>query len=462
MTDSPLKQAWLNLTPTALSLEIETNWLIPCVLPIFGFSRGNGEIIQHYKTGVGGHLADIAVRQTTPTDRFSHTKQNPFFIIEVKNRGYNLDPNSRPYRNAVEQLRGYLHPNSVNCSSAKWGILTNADYIQLFRRHGRVFYPFTTNIQLTSDNVDQVIDLLKSYINNTQKALTIALYNNKGGVGKTTTAINLAAILSLPVKNEGFGKKVLVVDFDPNQKDLTDLLEVKPGALTLCDYLTSPKGKNIQNVISCYQLKLPNGKIFKSFDVIPADDQLLKKLASSVPQPGNLRKTLKPILNQYDYIIIDAPPGDYYFTQEAILASDVILMPSKHNGLASFKNAAVAITKIFPKLGEARRDPKLGEPELANPTALPIFFNGEQTTDASKKQAESAIRQIIDTVEEEDKTNLESFFFPKKTPFVEDLSIFELRSSAYISASSFYQRPAVFTSTIARKYYRSLVEEYFL
>ena len=132
-----------------------------------------------------------------------------------------------------------------------------------------------------SNNIDQIIDLLKSYINNPQKALTIALYNNKGGVGKTTTAINLAAILSLPITNEGFGKKVLVVDFDPNQKDLTDLLEVKPGALTLCDYLTKPKGKNIQNVISSYQLKLPIGKIFKSFDVIPADDQFLKSSAST-------------------------------------------------------------------------------------------------------------------------------------------------------------------------------------
>ena len=458
MTNSPLKQAWLDLAPAAHTLEIE-NWLMTHVLPIFGFSIGNGEIIQSYNTGWGGLLADIAVRQTTPTDRFSHTKQNPFFIIEVKNRGYNLDPNSRPYRNAVEQLRGYLHPNSVNCSSAKWGILTNADYIQLFRRHGRVFYPFTTNIQLTSNNIDQIIDLLKSYINNPQKALTIALYNNKGGVGKTTTAINLAAILSLPITNEGFGKKVLVVDFDPNQKDLTDLLEVKPGALTLCDYLTKPKGKNIQNVISSYQLKLPTGKIFKSFDVIPADDQFLKSSASTLPQPGNLRKILKLLLNQYDYIIIDAPPGDNYFTKEAILASDVILMPSKHNGLASFKNAAIAIQQIFPQLGSQRRAFEL---ELADPFPLPIFFNGEQITDAAKKQAHEAISQIIKNSPSSNQPNLIRFFFPKFTPVAKDLSVFEIPNYAYIASSAFSSRPAVFTSKVARAHYTNLVKEYFL
>ena len=359
----------------------------------------------------------------------------------------------------MEQLRGYLHPNSVNCSSAKWGILTNADYIQLFRRHGRVFYSFTTNIQLTSNNIDQVIDLFKSYINNAQKALTIALYNNKGGVGKTTTAINLAAILSLPITNEGFGKKVLVVDFDPNQKDLTDLLEVKPGALTLCDYLTSPKGKNIQNVISSYQLKLPTGKIFKSFDVIPADDQFLKISASSLPQLGNLRKILKLLLNQYDYIIIDAPPGANYFTKEAILASDVILMPSKHNGLASFKNAAIAIQQIFPQLGSQRRAFEL---ELADPFPLPIFFNGEQITDAAKKQAHEAISQIIKNSPSSNQPNLIRFFFPKFTPVAKNLSVFEIPNYAYIASSAFSSRPAVFTSKVARAHYTNLVKEYFL
>jgi cellulose biosynthesis protein BcsQ len=406
-------------------------------------------------------MVDIAVRKSTTEDKFSHDKNNPSLIIEIKNRATNLDSNSNPYKNTVCQLKRYFLPQATNCHKTQWGIITNADNIQLFRHHGNVVYPFTTNIKLTADNIDEKIALIKQYIDNDYKALTIALYNNKGGVGKTTTAINLAGILSLPLP-EGFGKKVLVVDFDPNQKDLTDLLNVEQGKISFWDYLKDHKNNNIRDVISSYKVKLRSGKFHGVFDVIPADKQfitgsLMEKRERLIKD--KLRTILNPLLNEYDYIIIDAPPGDSHFNDEAIKASDVVLMPCKHNGLASLKNAARAVTQIFPKIGSNRR---IYSPELANPTPLPIFFNGEQITPTQKKQAQEMIAQIIEETNNLEKIDLCNFFFPKSIPGLDDKSIFELPSYAHIASSAFSQRPAVISSKVARGYYKQLVEEYFL
>jgi cellulose biosynthesis protein BcsQ len=462
--NSPLKQAWLNLPPDASQQHIESYWLIPQVLPILGFSLTENEVVQSYRTGLGGEAVDIAVRKSTTDDKFSHNHSDPSLIIEIKSRTTNLDSNSNAYKNTVAQLKRYFHPQAINCSKTKWGIITNADNIQLFRHHGKVVYPFTTNIKLTADNIDEKIALIKQYIDNDYKALIVALYNNKGGVGKTTTAINLAGILSLP-SPEGFKKKVLVVDFDPNQKDLTNLLNVEQGKTKFWDYLKNYKKKDmdIKNVISSYKVKLKSGKFHKVFDVIPADEQfveseLLERASRLIKD--RLRIILNPLLNEYDYIIIDAPPGDTHFTDEAIKASDVILMPCKHNGFASFKNAAVAVTQIFPTIGSNRR--KYGGPELADPTPLPIFFNGEHITQHAKKQAQEAITQIIEETNNLSKIDLHNFFFPKSIPGLDDKSIFEVPSYAHIASSAFSQRPAVISSRVARGYYKQLVEEYFL
>ncbi|MEB3191505.1 MAG: AAA family ATPase [Snowella sp.] len=458
MTNSSLQQAWLNLTSSADESEIAGHLVIPEILQILGFIYNQGEVVEEYKTGLGGQKVDIAAKKNTSNCKLLHTLTDASLIIELKNRTRNLNCGSQDYKSAVRQLKGYLHPQATHCSEVKWAILTNANHIQLFRRHGRVFYPFTTNITLTAGNIDDKINLIKKYIYNDYKALSVSLYNNKGGVGKTTTAINLAGILSLP-KPEGFDKKVLLVDFDPNQKDLTDLLNLQPGKIKFSDYLNQHKNKqiSIKNIISTYQLKLKSGKLHGFFDVIPADDGFLG--TSYVFQQGILKTILNSLLNDYDYIIIDAPPGDNYFTREAIIASDVILMPSKHNGLASFKNAAIAMKQIFPVLGGERR---AFYPELADPIPLPIFFNGEQITPAAKEQAQKAISQIIKEAKQQDRVDLLNFFFPKYTAAHKDLSIFEIPNNAYIASSAFIQRPAVFRSKVALGYYRQLVEEYFL
>jgi len=463
ISNSSLKEAWLSLSPNANEQEIARRLVIPEILSRLGYNDQNNEIAGEYKTGIGSQAVDIAAKKNSEDNIFTHNPTGASIIVELKSRNIDLSTDSKDYKSVVRQLKRYLHPDAIHCRQVKWGIVTNSNNIQLFRRHGRIVYPFTTNIALNENNIDDKINLIKQYIDSDVRALTIALYNNKGGVGKTTTVINLAGILSLPEKSNGYGKKVLVVDFDPNQKDLTDLLAVESSKVKLSDCLGKIKDKdfNVKNLISSYKLKLKNQKTYKFFDVISADEQFQVIEANELTSKkrGSLRLLLRQVSNEYDYIIIDAPPGDNYFTKEAIVASDVILMPSKHNSLSSFKNAAMAMRYMFPKLGSDRR---AFDSELADPTPLPIFFNGEQITNASKSLAQQAILTIIKTAKQEDKIDLMNFFFPKYTQIHRDLSIFEIPSYAYISSAAFSHRPAVFTSKVAQGYYRQLVEEYFI
>lgn len=456
MTEYNLKKTWLALSPEAIEGDILTQFIIPALLPSWNF-EGN-EFCIEYLTGKGGHKVDLAVRKNTTTDNFAHSKTNPFLIIELKKRMLDISTGSKDYQKAIVQLKRYLDSSATNCKTVRWAILTNTNYIQLFRRHGRVVYPYTENILLTPDNIDEKIALIKKYIDQPEKALSVALYNNKGGVGKTTTTINLAGILSLPAPF-GFNKKVLVVDFDPNQKDLSDLLDFKAPSLKLSQFFLDYKNQNIKDVISTYRLKA-NNKLF-GFDIIPADDQFLDMDRNTINSLGigTLRKSLSSLRNIYDYILIDSPPGNEFFNKDAIAASDVVLIPSKHNGIASFKNAASAITRIFPSIGEKRRT---YQAELGNPFPLPIFFNGEQISNAAKQQAQKAILDIIKQAKIEEKIDLTPFFFPKYTNAQKNLEIFELPNYAHIASASFSKRPAVFTSKKAREYYTDLVREYFI
>lgn len=459
MMESHLQQAWRSLSPDANEPEIATKLMMSAILQFLGFDRD--EICLNYSTGRGADTVDMAIRKNTEQDSFSHTKTNASLIIELKKRQLDLSPQGTPYKNAVKQIKRYLSPEAIHCSNVQWAILTNAERIQLFRRHGKVVYPFTRNIELNEENIEEKITLISNHINHISRALTVTIYNNKGGVGKTTTAINLAGILALPRQDPkgnilGFGKKVLLVDFDPNQKDVTDLLNISPGELSFSDFVKDhKKNLDLHRVIVPYHF---NNKSPSGFDVLPADHRFLTEDIGFLTK-GILKNILKKVKDKYDYILIDSPPGNNRFVEEALAAADVILMPAKHNGFASFKNAAMAMKTLFPALGENRRT---FEPDLADPHPLPIFFNGEQTTESSARIAKEKISEIIKQSKYEDKIDLLDFFFPKYTPASKNLDIFELPSYAHIASAAFSNRPAVLTSKVAREYYRGLVQEYFL
>jgi cellulose biosynthesis protein BcsQ len=433
-----LKSSLQNLPHNASEAIVSTNFA-PHLISYLGFSTI--EIIPQYNTG-GGGITDFATRRNLENDIFLHTKSNPFLLIELKGRDINLTENSPSYRATVNQLKRQLL--GTNCKAAQWGIITNSSHIQLFRKHGKTIFPATTCIALTPDNIDETIDLIKTKIDNTPSALTVTVYNNKGGVGKTTTTVNLAAILAF------LGKKVLVLDFDFNQRDLTSsLLNIKPKNGILEQALTD-KNIDLKSVICPYIFK--NTKLQITFDVVPADPLISGRPEDDLKQKMNistLHKKLDLARYEYDYIFIDASPNWRFISQLAVYAADVVLLPTKHNNSFSLNNAATAIKEFLPQMQKSKKD--------GTPIALPIFFNGEKITQPQLELAQKEIYQIL----KNDK-NLLPYFYPRCTKAIKNLHIHHLPEYAIIASAAFARVPAVYKNRSAHDYYKDLVKEYFL
>ncbi|MBT9139045.1 MAG: Sporulation initiation inhibitor protein Soj [Syntrophomonadaceae bacterium] len=440
---SPLRLALESLPERAGEPIVSTIFAFPKLTEALGFS--SEEVIPAYKTGTV--ITDFALRKNlSNSDIFLQTKTNPFLLIELKGRHINLKEGSPGYVATVKQLKKQLLDEKAK--SCQWGLIANADNIQLFRKHGKAIFPATLNIQTTPENIDEVVRQIRKKIENPSRALTVTIYNNRGGIGKTTTTLNLATTLS------ALGKKVLVIDLDFNQRDLTRTLGV--------DF---PKGLNQEVLASRDSLKpvvqtceYKRSKISICIDALPTEDRLADfnedKLGEKIPDRMFLHGQLEFARSEYDYIFIDASPGWRILTQCAMAASDVVLMPTRHNDINSLENAATAITRFLGKIQAIKGD---GTPE-----ALPIFFNGGRPTDPEQKRAHNAIARIIKTAKDQYSFNLLPYFFPRFTQANKDTHIYHVPNYATIAAASFDNMPAVLQSRPVFIYYKGLAEEYFL
>ena len=143
----------------------------------------------------------------------------------------------------------------------------------------------------------------------------IAITNQKGGVGKTTTSVNLSACLAY------LGKKVLLIDIDP-QGNATSGIGVNKGEIQGCIYDVLIDDEDVKNVIR--QSKI------ETLDIIPATISLAGaeiELVSTISREVRLKHALQNVKEQYDYILIDCPPSLGLLTINALTASDAVIIP---------------------------------------------------------------------------------------------------------------------------------------
>lgn len=143
----------------------------------------------------------------------------------------------------------------------------------------------------------------------------IAVANQKGGVGKTTTAVNLSACLAEA------GKKTLIIDADP-QGNTTQGLGIDKSSLEETTYDILLQNKKMYDIIG--------ENVYPNLDLLPANIDLAGAEIELIQVPDNsniLKKAIAEIKEEYDFIIIDCPPSLSLLTINALTASDTVLVP---------------------------------------------------------------------------------------------------------------------------------------
>jgi cellulose biosynthesis protein BcsQ len=242
-------------------------------------------------------------------------------VIEAKHPAKNLNDH-------LAQLKSYMMDLHLT-----YGLLTNGKEIRIYKQTGNiiqlVFHCFAYGIENKIDEIRALIgrETLANSLNFKTDMKIIAIYHNKGGVGKTTTVVNLAATFSKA------GKRVLVIDLDSQANT------------TFATGLVNFGDEEKDNLKDCYIYHVLKSRKYFSIsdvaissrfsshpiDVIPSHILLMKQekeLNEYKYVQGILVKKLEEVKDKYDIVLIDTPPSLNLYAGLALITADYLLIPS--------------------------------------------------------------------------------------------------------------------------------------
>jgi cellulose biosynthesis protein BcsQ len=338
--------------------EVESKFIVQYLLPSLGYPPDSW----HQEVTFGKLRLDFLAI----AGNFLGESEQLQVIVEAKHPKQNLDRHLR-------RLKRYL-----NTLSARYGLLTNGKDVRVYER---VDDELTLRFQVPgrdlpghlpellklvgrsailstdsfSDDVSSVEESVQTIepesllVENSQSILkentmkVIAVYHNKGGVGKTTTVINLAAAFSKK------GKRVLIIDMD-SQANTTFAAGLVKFQDEASDDIKDSYVYHVmieRNKFSISEVVRKASFTFPAVDVIPSHISLTTKeveLNNLVQAQTRLISKLAEVKEQYDIVLIDTPPSLNIFARIALLSADYLLIPSD---LKPFANEGLNNVRTF-------------------------------------------------------------------------------------------------------------------
>jgi cellulose biosynthesis protein BcsQ len=360
---------WSALPPAYSEGDLQQNLVVP-LLNALDISFYQIKITPNISApGVPALKPDLLVYQST-----SHA---PVLVIENKKRIPTIANTSEPnftsfclqnslYKDAVgyqgssgNGIKQYLSNALVDPGFlASYGLVFNGDFFQLWRRVDGLVFPLTPIQKVTKTSIPLLMYQLAYCLQNPQPALVAAVWNQKGGVAKTTNVINFGAALALQ------GKKVLLIDLDP-QNDLTRGLGVSLNQYS--DYLDPCIKKLQMDDLDTAKKILDVAIQSKKFPTTDRKEYVLSVLSATtkslnefrdddtVPTIFLFKKLINLLKPYYDYIFIDASPTFDKLTQCVLFACDTVSIPvdygdkSLHHGVQLYQSTVPQIREIRAK-----------------------------------------------------------------------------------------------------------------